>query len=73
VPAPISDTDIPCHRLCGFMFDTILACLISIGMIGGGIGWIVADITSIICIGIGVASIGVGVSSLSNELLNRAR
>jgi hypothetical protein len=55
------------------MFNTILACLISIGMIGGGIGWIVADITSIICIGIGVASIGVGVSSLSNELLNRAR
>ncbi len=55
------------------MINTILAYLVSIGIIGSGIGWIVADITSIICIGIGVASMGVGVSSLSNELLNRAR
>ena len=51
------------------MIDTILAYLISLGIIGAGVGWIVVGgMSSPLFIAMGVASIGVGVASLSNEL-----
>ena len=36
--------------------------------VGAGVGWIVIGMSSMLFIGIGVASIGVGVASLLNEL-----
>jgi hypothetical protein len=54
------------------MIDTILAYLISLGIIGAGVGWIVVGgMSSPLFIAMGVASIGVGVASLSNELRYR--
>lgn len=50
------------------MINTILAYLISLGIIGAGVGCIVIGMSSMLFIGIGVASIGVGVASLLNEL-----
>ena len=37
--------------------STILAFIISLGLIGAGVGWIVAGPNSALCIGIGIASI----------------
>jgi hypothetical protein len=54
------------------MINTILAYLISLGIIGAGVGWIVIGMSSMLFIGIGVASIGVGVASLLNELRYKA-
>jgi hypothetical protein len=48
--------------------NTLFACLISLGIIGAGISWIVVGMNSMLFIGIGVASIAVGVASLVNEL-----
>jgi hypothetical protein len=56
------------------MYETIntpLAYLISLGMIGAGVGWIVFGMNAPLCIGIGVASIGVGLASVLNELRYR--
>lgn len=56
------------------MIDTILAYLISFGIVGTGIGWIVAGMNSAtagLWIGIGVASIAVGAISVLNELRHR--
>jgi hypothetical protein len=50
------------------MSDTILAYIISLGIIGAGVGWIVAGTTPGLCIPIGIASIAVGAISLLNEL-----
>lgn len=57
------------------MIDTIIAFLISLGIIGVGLAWIVAGMNSAtaafwIGIGIGIASIAVGVISVLNELRN---
>jgi hypothetical protein len=51
--------------------DTLLAYIISFGIIGAGIGWIVVGMSSTLCIGIGVASIAVGAASILNELRYR--
>ena len=53
------------------MIDTLLAYLISLGIIGAGVGWIVVGMNSTLCIGIGIASIAVGTASLLNELRYR--
>jgi hypothetical protein len=53
------------------MSDTILAFVISLGLIGAGLGWIVAGSNSAIFITIGVASIVVGAISVLNELRHR--
>jgi hypothetical protein len=53
------------------MTSTILAYIISLEIIGTGIGWIAIGMNSRLFIGIGVASIGVGVASLLNELRYR--
>jgi hypothetical protein len=53
------------------MSDTILAYLISLGIIGAGVGWIVAGTG--LCIAIGIVSIAVGAISLLNELSNRVQ
>jgi hypothetical protein len=56
------------------MIDTILAYLISFGIIGTGVGWIVTGMNSAIAalwIGIGIAAIAVGTLSVVNELRNR--
>jgi len=50
------------------MIDTLLAYLISLGIIGAGVGWIVVGMSSTLCIGIGIASIVVGMASLLNQL-----
>ena len=55
------------------MSDTILAHIISLGIIGAGVGWIVAGPNSALCIAIGIVSIAVGAISLLNELSNRAQ
>ena len=55
------------------MIDTILAYLISLGIIGTGVGWIVASMNSAIAalwIGMGIAAIAVGAISVLNELHN---
>jgi hypothetical protein len=52
------------------MSDMILAYIISLGIIGAGVGWIVAGTG--LCIAIGIVSIAVGAISLLNELSNRA-
>jgi hypothetical protein len=49
------------------MGNTILAYIISFGLIGAGVGWIVAG-PSVLGIGIGIASIVVGAISVLNEL-----
>jgi hypothetical protein len=51
------------------MGDTILAYVISLGLIGAGLGWIAAG--SALCTTIGIASIVVGVISVSNEFRRR--
>lgn len=50
------------------MIDTVLAYVISLGIIGAGIGWIAVGMGSTLCIAIGIASMIVGVASLLNEL-----
>jgi hypothetical protein len=52
--------------------STILAFIISLGLIGAGVGWIVAGPNSALCIGIGIASIVVGAFSVLNELRHRS-
>ena len=57
------------------MIDTALAYLISVGIIGIGIVWIVvgtSSATSAIWITIGVPTIAVGLSSFLTELRNAA-
>ena len=56
------------------MIDTILAYLISFGIIGTGVGWIVVSKNSAaaaLWIGIGIAAIVVGTLSVVNELRHR--
>ena len=53
------------------MSDTILAYIISFGLIGAGMGWIIAGPNSPLCTTIGIASIVVGVISVSNEFRHR--
>ena len=58
------------------MIDTIVAYLISLGIIGAGVGWIAAGMnsaTAAFWIGIGIASIAVGAISVLNELRNGTR
>ena len=53
------------------MIDTVLAYLISLGIIGAGVIWIVAGTnpaTSLLCITVGVLTIAVGLISLLTEL-----
>ena len=53
------------------MIDTVLAYLISLGIIGAGVMWIVAGTnpaTSVLCISLGVLTIAVGLISLLGEL-----
>ena len=53
------------------MIDTVLAYLISLGIIGAGVTWIVAgtnSATSVLCITVGVLTIAVGLISLLTEL-----
>ena len=54
------------------MGDTILAYIISLGLIGAGLGWIIAGPNSALCTTIGIASIVVGVISVSNEFRQRS-
>ena len=54
------------------MSDTILAYIISLGLIGAGMGWIIAGRNSPLCTTIGIASIVVGVISVSNEFRQRS-
>ena len=53
------------------MSDTILAYIVSLGLIGAGMGWIIAGPNSPLCTTIGIASIVVGVISVSNEFRHR--
>jgi hypothetical protein len=53
------------------MINTLLAYVISLGIIGAGVGWIVGGMSSILFVAIGIASIVVGVASLLNELRYR--
>ena len=56
------------------MSDTLLAYLISLGIIGAGVVWIVAGVypaTSAVCIVVGVPTIVVGLLSFFTELRNR--
>ena len=56
------------------MIETVLAYLISLGIIGAGVIWIVAGTnpaTSVVCIAIGVLTIAVGSISLLTELRQR--
>ena len=55
------------------MGNTILAVIISLGLIGTGVGWIVAGPNSALFISIGIASIAVGAISVLNELRHRAQ
>jgi hypothetical protein len=58
------------------MNDTILAYLISLGIIGTGVIWILLganSATSAIWITIGIVTIAVGLISLLTELRNRTR
>ena len=52
------------------MNDTILAYIISLGLIGAGLGWIIAGPKSALFITIGIASIVVGMISVLNEFRN---
>jgi hypothetical protein len=49
------------------MIDTLLAYVISLGIVGAGAGWIAVGMHSTLCLAIGVISVFVGVDSLSNE------
>jgi hypothetical protein len=63
---------IPTRRI--EMSDTILAYLISLGIIGAGVIWIVAgtiSTTSALCIAMGVVTIAVGWISFMVEFRNR--
>jgi hypothetical protein len=54
--------------------DTILAYLVSLGIIGAGVIWIVAgtnSATSAVCIAIGVLTVAVGLISFLTELRQR--
>jgi multidrug transporter EmrE-like cation transporter len=51
--------------------NTIFAYLISLGIIGAGVAWIVVGVNSTLYIGIGIASIVVGAVSLFKELRHR--
>jgi hypothetical protein len=53
------------------MIISLLAYIISFGIIGAGIGWIVVRMDSTLFIGMGVAAIAVGVASVANELKYR--
>ena len=56
------------------MSDTILSYLISLGIIGAGVGWIVAgtiSTTSALCIAMGVVTIAVGWISFMVEFRDR--
>jgi hypothetical protein len=56
------------------MSDTILAYLVSLGIIGAGVVWIVVatnSATSALGIGIGVLTIAVGLISFLTELRHR--
>jgi hypothetical protein len=63
------------------MSDTVFAYLISLGIIGAGVVWIIAGSNvwwygcrdPALCIAIGILSIGVGAISLLNEVGNRAQ
>ena len=58
------------------MSDKILAYLISLGIIGAGVVWIVAGTISTIsalCIAVGVTTIAVGWISFMIEVRNRTR
>jgi hypothetical protein len=50
------------------MSNTILAYLVSLGIVGAGVVWIVASANSALCIAMGVVSIVVGAISLLNEI-----
>jgi hypothetical protein len=50
------------------MSDAILAYIISLGIMGAGVGWIVAGTNSALCVGIGLVSIAIGAISVLNEL-----
>ena len=50
------------------MIDKILAYVISLGIIGAGVGWIVVGMSSPLFTAMGAVSIGVGVASLAHEL-----
>jgi hypothetical protein len=49
------------------MSDTILAYVESLGLVGAGLGWIIAGPNSPLFITIGIASIVVGTISVLNE------
>jgi hypothetical protein len=49
------------------MIDTLLAYVISLGIVGAGAGWIAVGMHSTLCLAIGVVSVFVGVGSLLNE------
>lgn len=49
------------------MIDTLLAYIISIGIIVAGAAWIAVGMHSTLCLAIGVVSVFVGVGSLLNE------
>jgi hypothetical protein len=49
------------------MSDAILAYIICFGLIGVGLGWIIAAPNSVLCTTIGIASVVVGVFSAWNE------
>ena len=58
------------------MSDKILAYLLSLGIIGAGVVWIVAgtiSTTSALCIAVGVTTIAVGWISFMIEVRNRTR
>lgn len=53
------------------MNDTILAYLVSLGIIGIGVVWIAAGMnsaTSVLCIAVGILTIAVGLISLLTEI-----
>ena len=52
------------------MSDTILAYISSLGLIGAGLGWIIAGTNSALFITIGIASIVVGTLSVLYQYRN---
>jgi hypothetical protein len=52
------------------MGNALLAYIVALGLIGVGVGWIIAGQHSALFIGIGTASIAVGALSVLNELHN---
>jgi|HubBroStandDraft_6_1064221.scaffolds.fasta_scaffold1745012_1 hypothetical protein len=61
----MENTLIPSYSL--EMIDTILAYLISLGIIVAGAGWIAVGMHSRLGLAVGVVSVFVGVGSLLNE------